>query len=251
MNITIAGYGFVGQAHYALLKKDHTVSIYDPPLGYTEWPEHPDAVIVCVSTPGNPDGSCNMNNVIDVVRQVPEETPILIKSTISLQVWNYLTETFPENKIAFSPEFLRAQTAITDFLNCRKIYVGGAETSFWHVLFRTAFDDDTFSTVSVNASDLILAKYFRNSFLATKVSFFNQIYDLCKVTGQDYETVASVVGADERIGTGHTAITKQRGYGGHCFPKDVDAILHTANQYNTSLSLINESKEYNQKTRRK
>lgn len=250
MDILIAGYGFVGRAHEAVLKKSHDVHVYDPRLGYNDWWKNPDCVIVCVSTPPNKDGSCDMSNVIDTIRYVPEEVPVLIKSTISLQGWNYLKETFPEHQLAFSPEFLRAATAITDFESTREIYIGGLKVNFWHTLFRTAFDDPEFVTQIATPEELILGKYFRNSFLATKVSFFNQVYDLCVATGVDYETVANIVGSDERIGHSHTTVTKERGYGGHCLPKDVSAIIHTANEYNVDLSLLEDVRHYNRDTRR-
>lgn len=244
MNITIAGYGFVGRAHEAVLEDKFTVNIYDPPQGYTDMIA-PDGVIVCVSTPGHVDGSCNVNHVADVISRVAEEVPILIKSTISLEGWRALKNLFPDHQLAFSPEFLRAATALEDFMQTRTIYAGGDAIGFWHALFRVAFEDDKFTTINMEPEELILAKYFRNSFLATKVAFFNQVYDLCEATGVNYIRVASVVGADERIGTSHTTITPDRGFGGHCFPKDTAAILRTAEKHNVELSILDQAVTYN------
>jgi Predicted UDP-glucose 6-dehydrogenase len=227
MNITIAGYGFVGRAHEAVLKNKFTVNIYDPPLGYTDIVA-PNGVIVCVSTPPMDDGSCNVNNVADVIGLIAADVPVLIKSTISLEGWQALKELFPDHKLAFSPEFLRAATAVEDFLATKEIYMGGDEIGFWHAVFRVAFDDDEFITHHALAEELILAKYFRNSFLASKVAFFNQVYDLCVATGIEYEIVRHVITTDQRIGYGHTEVTSERGFGGHCFPKDVQAIIRTA-----------------------
>lgn len=249
MNILIAGFGFVGQAHHAVLSKTFSVSVYDPEKGHTDFGS-PDAVIICVSTPPRHDGSCEMANVYEVVERCPDSAPILIKSTISVEGWQMLKETFPEKKLAFSPEFLRSATALEDFYNNRHMFIGGDETGYWHALFRVAFDDDTFTTELAVPEELILAKYLRNSFLALKVSFFNQAYDLCKSVGVNYDVVSYLVGEDERIGHSHTQITQERGFGGHCFPKDTAALVRTAQRAGVSLSILQEAREYNKRIRR-
>lgn len=250
MDIMIAGYGFVGRAHEALLKKQHNVPIYDPNLGYGNWWKNPDGVIICVSTPEADDGSCDMSNVIDVINNINIDVPILIKSTVSLEGWRQLKFMFPNHKLAFSPEFLRAATAIEDFLNSRLIYIGGDSVSFWHALFRVAFNDSEFTTQVGDPEGLILAKYFRNAFLATKVNYFNQIHDLCESAGINPEEVLHVVSSDERIGHSHTHVSKERGFGGHCFPKDTLAILHTGETYGVDLTIIREAVEYNKRVRK-
>jgi UDPglucose 6-dehydrogenase len=246
MNILIAGYGFVGRAHESVLKNKHNVHIYDPFLGYTELPSDIDAMIVCVSTPPRLDGSCEMANVFDVIERIPK-VPTLIKSTISLEGWHVLRDSF-EDRIAFSPEFLRAATAEQDFKNTQHLYFGGNNLNLWIDLFSDVFLG--LQTTVKPIEELILIKYFRNSFLATKVAFFNQIYDLCEKIGVDYESVAEGVSADSRIGSSHTQITKERGFGGHCFPKDTSAIVKTGEFYQTDLTLIAESIAYNRKIRK-
>lgn len=241
MNITIAGFGFVGKAHKELLKDTHNITIYDPEQGYTTFGT-PDGIIVCVSTPPRPDGSCNIENVYDVIERSPD-VPILIKSTISLEGWEMLVETFPNKKLSFSPEFLRANTAVEDLQNAKETYIGGGDIEFWKwVLQKPVREFDPRS--------LVLAKYFRNSFLATKVSFFNQMYDLCKAVDVDYESVRQAVTEDSRIGDSHSWVTEQRGFGGHCFPKDTTAIAKTGQRENVSLSLIKEAIEYNKRIRK-
>lgn len=249
MDITIAGYGFVGLAHEAVLKEKFNVTIYDPFKGFNNI-GNPDGVIVCVSTPANNDGSCNCENVIDVIGKIDPTIPILIKSTISIEGWQDIKQRFPDHKLAFSPEFLRAASAEQDFFNTRQIYMGGDEIGFWHALFRVAFDDPHFATSVAVVEELILAKYFRNSFLATKVTFFNQVYDMCKATGIDYDVVRYLIADDARIGHSHTDVTEQRGFGGHCFPKDIAAIVNTAKSVGVDLELINSSIKYNERIRK-
>lgn len=249
MNITVAGYGFVGIAHEAVLKEKFDVNVYDPYKGYNVF-GNPDGVIVCVSTPPNDDGSCCINNVIDVLKLTDTETPILVKSTISLEGWQLIKQQFPKHKLAFSPEFLRAASAVEDFKSTRHILIGGDEVGFWHALFRVAFDDSNFTSSVALPEELILAKYFRNSFLATKVAFFNQVYDLCVATGINYDMVSHMIAVDPRIGSSHTAITSERGFGGHCFPKDTAAIVHTGKLVDVNLTLIEESIKYNKSVRK-
>ena len=101
------------------------------------------------------------------------------------------------------------------------------------------------------ATELILTKYFRNSFLATKVSFFNQVYDMCKMLNTNYSNVRSFITQDSRIGESHSYVTEDRGFGGHCFPKDTQALLATAENNNCNLSILKEAVEYNSTIKRK
>ena len=246
MKITIAGYGFVGQAYASLLGKTNNIVIVDPafPENDIKIPNDTDAVIICVSTPQADDGSCDMSSVLDVIQQSPN-VPILIKSTISLEGWKEIKQ----SHIAFSPEFLRAKTAWQDLINAKEILIGGGNINFWTNLFK----DSSFKPINVltmSVEELILIKYFRNSFLSTKVSFFNQIYDLCEATGIDYKNVKQGIAMDTRIGNSHTDVNTSRGYGGHCFPKDVQAILETAKANNVNLSLIKQSQQYNNTVRK-
>jgi UDPglucose 6-dehydrogenase len=101
-----------------------------------------------------------------------------------------------------------------------------------------------------NPKELIVTKYARNSFLALKVAYFNQLYDLCKKLGIDYEQVRRYTILDNRIGESHTTITDERGFGGHCFPKDVNALIKTAQRDNVDLSILKNAVEYNRNIRK-
>lgn len=244
MKINLYGYGFVGKVHYEILKDHHEINIIDPK--YTELEQSnfvPDCCIVCVSTLEADDGACDMSNVINVVATISSTIPILIKSTISLEGWRDLKTKFPSHIINFSPEFLRASSALDDFKNMTVMYLSEERAQWWAKIFNPHWKDLQF--IVAPPEELILMKYFRNSFLAIKVSFFNQVYDLCKATGVDYNEVAAGIAQDTRIGSSHTAVTDERGWGGMCFPKDTAAIINTANQFNVQLSLINEARKYN------
>jgi UDPglucose 6-dehydrogenase len=241
LKITIVGYGFVGKAHLAVLKDNHDITIVDPAYNDNTIPKDTEAVIICVSTPPRPDGSCHMDNVYEVIEASPD-VPILIKSTISVEGWQMLKDTFPNRMLNFSPEFLRAETAVEDLKNMDLMLIGGTSCSFWSKVFNVSVE-------IADAEELILAKYARNSFLALKVAFFNQMYDLCDALDIEYSAVAHYTTMDPRIGDSHSFVTEQRGFGGHCFPKDIKALLHTANRDNVDLSLLEEALRYNKKVR--
>ena len=126
--------------------------------------------------------------------------------------------------------------------------MGGDGVGFWADVLINAMGNITIDNVGV--SELILTKYFRNSFLATKVAFFNQVYELCQATVANYETVAKHIGNDVRIGHSHTTITDERGFGGHCLPKDTSALIKTAQTHNTQLSILEEAVNYNNTLRK-
>lgn len=246
--IVIAGYGYVGKAVESALSKHEHIEVVDPAFNNNKISDFDaESVIVCVSTPQGKDNECDMSNVIDVLSDTPTDCPVLIKSTISLEGWYNLHGKFPNHEITFSPEFLRAKTAIEDFANQDSFLLGGGNVSYWRELFYRTMD---ITGLERNPEELILAKYLRNAYLATKVSFFNQAYDLCEKLGIDYDNVRSVVTQDPRIGDSHSHVTEERGFGGHCFPKDTQAIVETARRCSVDLSIIAEAIQYNQKIKK-
>lgn len=251
MKILVCGYGFVGKAHALSLEgslSGITTCVYDPALGYNTFPEEMDAAIIAVSTPIGYNGQCYMDNVYKCLEMIPEGIPILIKSTISLEGWRLIQRVYPKNNISFSPEYLRAAHALEDFKSQTRIQIGGGDVVFWTDVIGESIKNITWSVA--NPEELILTKYARNSFLALKVSFFNQMYDLCEKTGVDYNTVSYLSGLDHRIGDSHTKITKERGFGGHCFPKDTAALVATAKEYECELSILEEAIKYNERIKR-
>ena len=237
MKIQIVGYGFVGQAHALALSNKHEICIFDPTKGYDDLRYDVDGIIICVSTPEAKDGSCDMSNVNEALENCQKNIPILIKSTISLEGWQEIKSKDENDMVSFSPEFLRAEHAYEDFKNQDVVYIGGGARYgfFWQSVLSSALG---VTFVNKNPEALILSKYFRNSFLATKVTFFNQIFDLCELAGVDFNVVRELVTADNRIGSSHSYVTEERGFGGHCLPRDTKAILSTAEHFGGGLDVI-------------
>ena len=251
MRIVVGGYGFVGHAFGHTIQSQNEVIIDDPLKGYSTTLSHADALVVCVSTPENADGSCYMNNVYDIIEQYPS-IPVLIKSTISLEGWEMLKDAFPKQSICFSPEFLRAETADEDFKNMEYAIIAGdrKDTEFWNNWFKAQTCWTNLKIHNCTVPEAITIKYAENSYLALKVSFFNQIYDFCKLANLDFDTVRKLLCIDPRIGDDHSMVTEERGWGGHCFPKDTSTFLKTAEHHGYDLNILRTAIKYNNKIRK-
>jgi UDPglucose 6-dehydrogenase len=256
MKIIVAGYGFVGKAVATAIDKTNTVYIVDPKISPQTVKDYSDAdgVIICVGTPSDLLGDCDTSQISSVMDQVPSSMPVLIKCTVRPDYLNKLVETYPNHKICYSPEFLRAATADEDFANQQNMIFGGEDPEgFWHSIFREALPNlkTTFYSKIDEAS---ITKYAVNSFLSLKVTFFNQLYDMCQAAGIDYNTVRSLVSLDSRIGESHMHVPGpdgSRGFGGACFPKDTNAFVHYADTLSISNTLVESAIKYNKKVRKK
>jgi UDPglucose 6-dehydrogenase len=248
MKLGIAGYGFVGQAHELIFKEYHDIIISDPFKREFGNLKHADAIIVCVSTPQKEmTGHCDVTNVCDVIDEA-SDVPILIKSTLSPEGWRLIKDTCKNQDITFSPEFLRAAYWQEDAKNKRDFYFGGASCNFWSDLFLKALGKINVDIAS--PEELILMKQLRNSYLATKVTFFNQVYDYCKGEGLEFEKVRKLITADDRIGESHSYVTEERGFGGHCLPKDTLATIRSSViSANTRMTLLEAALDYNESIR--
>jgi UDPglucose 6-dehydrogenase len=237
VNLTLIGYGFVGKAVHEVLKDHYEVKIVDPQYNDNVINNDSDGYIVCVPTPTTLSGACDMTIVEAVVKACPKEKPILIKSTISLEGWRKDIE--PQGKyVTFSPEFLTAANANEDFRSQDKMLFGGGNIGFWNDIF---IECKAYDPIYATVEELILTKYLRNSFLATKVAFFNEVFDLCETAGIDYNQVKALVGMDERITHSHMHVPGpdgDRGFGGACFPKDTEALVYSANVLGATLPTL-------------
>jgi UDPglucose 6-dehydrogenase len=254
MKIIIAGYGFVGKAVHNALKDKHELVIVDPSYTTDKIQNHHDAdgLIVCVNTPTGEHGII-AENIANVLDQTPIFMPVLIKSTVTPGVADAFDEIYSEHSIVYSPEFLRAKTANQDFINQKYIVLGGEDPEcFWQELFQTTLPNCNLF-FNCTAQEACLIKYSANSFLALKTSFFNQIYDVCQKTGMEFDIVRQILSQDSRIGSGHTLVPGpdgERGFGGHCFPKDTEAFVHWANTIEAPVTLVESAIKYNNKVRK-
>ena len=255
MKIIIAGYGFVGKAVANSLKETNDLVVVDPKYTDDKIIDYYDAdgIIICVGTPSTPSGSCDSRDICGVLDEVPISMPVLIKSTISIDVIEALKTIYHQHEICYSPEFLRAATADKDFADQTYMILGGTDSNrVWENLFRNSLTK--LKTIFYcSAEEASITKYSINSFLATKVAFFNQIYDVCQASGTDYDTVRSLITQDKRIGGSHTQVPGPdggRGFGGHCFPKDTRAFRKYAYGLNKPITVLDSAIDYNETVRK-
>jgi len=206
-------------------------------------------IFSAVGTPQNKDGSCDLTAVFkvaeDVAGYIDEYKVFVQKSTVPVGTSEKVGEVIERNlkkKVDFdrvsNPEFLREGSAIEDFMRPNRVVIG-VETERAREIMREIYRplyllETPIVFTSIRTAELI--KYASNAFLATKISFINEIADLCEKVGADVDEVAVAMGLDKRIGPKflHAGV----GYGGSCLPKDVSAILHTAEEVGVELKII-------------
>ena len=240
MKIVVAGYGPVGVAiKESFRDRKVQVIVDDPYKDYITTPadmEDLDGVVVCVATPQNPDGSCDTQNVKDVLRKYGR-TKFLIKSAVD-PVW--LSQHHDEfgGSVTVSPEFLGSSNAYRsptdEFLNQEFAIFGGPDARWWDELFRPSLPK--LETVKYCTRDqAAFGKYLENCFLATRVTFFNEMFDVYDRCGfEGFDQMVDAITIDPRIGRSHSQVPGpdgKRGWGGHCLPKDTAAFeyfgIHT------------------------
>lgn len=249
--ITIVGYGYVGNAVNESFKFIYNTHVVDPKYNNNKISDvQAEGVIVCVGTPEAANGSCDSSDIINVFEQIPENTPVLIKSTIGLENFMELSALFPNHKITLSPEFLRAATAVEDFKNQEYIILGGGNTQYWADIFTKVFPD--IEVLKCNHKEAILIKYAENSFLSIKVGFFNHLYEMSKKLDVDFEIVRKLLTRDERINPDHSNVPGPDGllgWGGHCLPKDTNAMLKIADYLEYDFDILEAAIKYNKRIR--
>ena len=204
-------------------------------------------------TPTTKNGVCDVRIIANILDTVPSKMKVLIKSTITPSVANELDKLYNHLAITYSPEFLTAANANDDFLNQTFVVLGTQHiTPFWENVLTPALKKCT-NYFHCTPSEAYMVKYAANTFLATKVSFFNQLYDICNKNNTSYNVVRSILSHDSRIGNTHTQVPGpdgNQGFGGTCFPKDTEAFIHYAKSLGTSISILETAVEYNKKVRK-
>jgi UDPglucose 6-dehydrogenase len=243
VKIAIIGHGTVGGALSAWLASRHTdVVSYDPPkgLGSRSALDAADIVFVCVPTPYARQTGFDRGHLDDAIGAIGGAKLVVIKSTVTPGTTDALQTAHPQHRFVFNPEFLREAHAVADMAQPDRQVLG--------VTRESAADADMLLSllppapfVSVcTAREAEMAKYAANSFLAVKVSFANEIAELCERSGIGFDAVRDIVGADARIGASHLDVLADgyRGYGGKCLPKDSKALLDFAALHGATLGVL-------------
>ncbi len=223
-----------------------------------------DAVFIAVGTPPDEDGSADLKYVLGVAREIGRKIDhymvIVTKSTVpvgtSVKVKKAVLEELEKRgenvpfDVASNPEFLKEGSAVDDFLKPDRIVIGTESENAQKVMNRLykpfLLNGHPILFMDITSSEM--TKYAANSMLATKISFINDIANLCEIVGADVDAVRRGIGSDARIG--YKFIYPGTGYGGSCFPKDVQALVRTADENGYSLEILKavEAVNYRQKT---
>lgn len=265
MKLGIVGHGFVGTAVDHGFTRDIQKFIVDPKHNSTNTIEDlikfkPDAVFVAVPTPQSESGECNTEILEGVMQQLNASKGLLVivKSTVPAYKLQKIQEECINIRIVYNPEFLTEKNYIDDFVNPAMHVFGGinADTDAVEKLY---LEHSDCKECPVYKTDLITAsmvKYCINSFLATKVTFMNEMYDVLKAArGADWNTFTKIIANDPRIGNSHMKVPGndgQRGYAGSCFPKDTAALAWFAREIlNTQFTQLETSIKINDTLRKK
>ena len=265
MKVGIVGQGFVGSAIREGLSKFHSVMTYDVDhsrsmaVSLSQVVDNSEIIFVCLPTPMKKTGQCDIRILEDSISEInsiagsssKNKKVVVIKSTVPPGTTDMLNEKYENIKIVFSPEFLTEANSYDDFKNQTRIIIGGDGAKKVKQMFRKPFPDIPIVVTKSNTAEMV--KYFINCFLSSKVTFANQMYDVCNRLDIDYDKVTEYALLDKRIGGSHLAVPGpdgDRGYGGHCFPKDMAAMIYAAKEVDVDTSLLESVMNSNNKYRK-
>lgn len=237
-----------------LLNKNFNSGKLDFTTDYKNAYRDADIVFIGVGTPEREDGSANLDYVFGVCDQiansVEKDCLVVVKSTVPIgtndRIEEYLKESVNKNiniEVASNPEFLAQGTAVRDTLNASRIVIGVESKNSENIL-REVYERFGQSIVVTNRKSAEMIKYASNDFLALKISFINEIANLCEIVGADIKDVSNGMSLDPRIGD--KFLQAGLGYGGSCFPKDTKALHWLANDNGYELKTIKATIEVNE-----
>lgn len=211
-----------------------------------------EAIFIAVGTPPDEDGSADLQYVLGVAEEIGQHMQdylvVATKSTVPIKTAEKVRQKVSdaliqrgsefEFDVASNPEFLKEGAAINDFLKPDRIVIGTDSKRAEKIMKRLykPFTLNGHPIIFMDITSAEMTKYAANSMLATKISFMNDIANLCEVVGADVNMVRKGIGSDTRIG--HKFIYPGAGYGGSCFPKDVKALIKTGDEYHRSLEIL-------------
>lgn len=248
--IGIIGQGFVGNAVNQGMKHCYNIATFDKitdkstEQSIESLCNKSDIIFVCLPTPMKKSGECDLSileSILFEINTLNDSKIIVIKSTIPPGSTENFSKKYSNLRIVFNPEFLTEANAISDYQNQNRIILGGDHdvTAYVQIIFQKCFPKVKIIRTSSTIAEMI--KYVTNTFLATKISFANEIYEICKSLDIDYDKVIEYSKFDERLGYSHWSVPGpdgDMGYGGHCFPKDIAALKFLANSLSINTIIL-------------
>lgn len=215
-----------------------------------------EVIFLALPTPSGDDGSADLTYVLnvseDLGKLIDKYVVIVDKSTVPVGTSEKVTQALRKSgsnnfSVVSNPEFLREGFAVNDFLNPDRIVIGSSSEKAKAVMSKlySTFTQSGANLIFMDERSAEMTKYAANSFLATKISFMNEIANLCEKVGANVDFVRQGIGSDERIG--HRFLFPGIGYGGSCFPKDVKALDKTAKESGYNFEILNAVMNVNEK----
>ncbi|MBB3110553.1 UDPglucose 6-dehydrogenase [Paenibacillus phyllosphaerae] len=229
-----------------LMRKNYATGRIDYTTDYKAAYKDADVIFIGVGTPEQPDGSANLSYIATVARQIAESVEndclVVVKSTVPVGT-NDKVEQFIQDflvhdvkvEVASNPEFLAQGSAVNDTLHAERIIIG-TESKWAEERLMAVYEPFHLPVVSVNRRSAEMIKYASNDFLALKISYMNDIANLCELVGADIQDVAKGMSYDDRIGK--KFLNAGIGFGGSCFPKDTKALEYIARQHGYELKTV-------------
>ena len=268
MKIGIVGQGYVGTAIRVGFEPYYKLETYDKfdesksTCILSDLVAECEVIFVCVPTPMNDDGSCHTDIVESVIKDIDKWSSryhkdinpiVVIKSTVPPGTTDRLNKKFKNINVIFNPEFLTEANFIEDFKNQTRIILGGTRkgTNLLRQVYSKVFP--TAHIIKTGSITAEMVKYMTNSYLATKVSFSNEIKQICDKVGADYDKVVEYATLDERLGKTHLGVPGpdgEFGFGGHCLPKDLNALISVAHELGVVTEVLEAVIETNDRVRK-
>ena len=201
--------------------------------------EKSDIIYITVDTPQNEDGSANLINVYGVVEYISglllKNKIVVLKSTVPVGTTNKIQNILKGCSVVYNPEFLRQGSALNDFMHPERIILGSNSVDAVNIL-KEIYEKFCKNIIVMDSKSAEITKYAANTLLSAKISFMNEIAQICEKSGANIEMVKEGISADSRIGKDF--LSAGLGYGGSCFPKDVNALIYTASELGVSADIL-------------
>lgn len=261
MKIGIIGMGFVGGTTAKVLSKYHEILPYDKYKKEYQSPEvlrESEVTFICVPTPmkksGEIDSSAIYHSMGVLEGVVGDIKPlVVIRSTAVSGTTDELAEKYPAFHFAFNPEFLREKHALEDMLNTNHILIGAENIEDYQKveqIYKPIFPNAEY--IQKTRREIEMVKYASNVMLSSQIAIANEIYQICNTFGIDYSSIKDVILKDHRIGTNIQVPGPdgQLGFGGKCFPKDLNALIHLSKKKGYDPRLLKEVWRLNKRVRK-
>ena len=269
MKLGIIGVGFVGGATAHVLKKEHELFLYDKykepynsKNNLDEIALNTECAFICVPTPMQNSGKIDYSNIHNSITSLlkkteqigrnPKDLLVIIRSTAVSGTTDELAKKYPFS-FGFNPEFLREKYAIEDMEKTNRVVIGAnnpEDSKKIERIYKPIFPDASYVFVDRKTAEMI--KYVANGMLTGQVALANEFYQICKATGVNYDSVKDVILLDERIGRNIDVPGPdgELGFGGKCFPKDLNALIYLARESMYRPYLLEEMWRLNEKVRK-